>query len=680
LGVLKNRYDAGPYQEMYIEQALFQLDGKEAVNRMKSRYTGMINSWSSTLWEDFTESTNNTGYSSNDHAWSAGPLYLMSSYLLGIRPTQAAFAEYTFLPQASGLTTFSGTVPTVKGNIVASFTNNSTSFTQTLSSPAGTTAIVGIPKDVLSTATAEIQVGTTTIWKNGSAVGSVAGITFYQEDAKSIQFKVAPGTWQFTALPRNTNNPVITYNDCNYGGNAVSLGVGDYTLAQMNALGIADDALSSFSVAEGYKIILYADDNFTGTSAEITATTPCISTSPLQDKTTSIKVRPNGVTNLSGTYFIKNRASGLMMDVNGASTADGASIIHSEYNGNDNQKFILTHLGEGNYKIIATHSGKSLDVTGASFDNGTNVIQYPYHSPVETHQNFIIVATGDGYFKLIPLFSGKVLQVNGVSGGGQVHQWTNTNQPNGQWNFTPGSLVPGTGDGLSAAYFNGLNFETPVFSRKDDAINFDWGWGSPDPTIHTDTFSVRWTGQVQPKYSELYTFYLNSDNGRRLWVNGQLIIDKWIDDSGTTYSGTISLTAGQRYDIKVEYFESHSAANIKLEWSSASQLREVVPQNQLYSAAAAPAARIAVAAPVITSPVRLAINPNPVTDNVTIKVMNTKEDQLLVRIYNISGTTVLSSKRIGNGQQIDLSALPAGVYLINVTVGKDVISRKVVKY
>lgn len=527
LSVLKNRNDASPYQEMYIEQALFMLDGNAAVTRMKNRYNNMINSWSSTLWEDFTESNSNAGYSSNNHAWSAGPLYLMSAYLLGVRPTQAAFTEFTFLPQAGGVTQFSGVIPSVKGNISAGFSAGSASFTQTLASPAGTTAIVGIPKEVLSTLTSEIKVGSTTIWKNGTFLGGVSGVTFYQEDGKYVQFKVVAGSWEFTALPFSTTDPVITYTDCNYSGTAVSLGVGNYTLAQMRAKGISDDALSSLAIAEGYKVILYADDNFTGQTETLTANNNCITWSPLHDKTTSIRVLTNGVTNLSGTYFIRNRASGLMMDVNAASTADAASVIHSDYNGNANQQFILTHLGDGNYKIIAKHSGKSLDVQGVSLANGANVIQHPYHDPVEYHQNFIIVATGAGYYKIIARHSAKVLQVNGVSGGGLVHQWSNVGQVNGQWNFT---------------------------------------------------------------------------------------------------------------------------------------------------------AAAAVAAKVAATDVALAVDPNPVTNMVTVKVANIKEEKLYLRIYTASGTAVAPAQRIFSGQQFNLSALPAGVYIINVTIGKQVLSKKIIKY
>ncbi len=72
--------------------------------------------------------------------------------------------------------------------------------------------------------------------------------------------------------------------------------------------------------------------------------------------------------------------------------------------------------------------------------------------------------------------------------------------------------------------------------------------------VDADNFSVRWTGQIQPQGSGAHTFYVNSDNGRRLWVNDQLIIDKWIDDYGTEYSGSISLTANKKYTIKFRVF------------------------------------------------------------------------------------------------------------------------------
>jgi hypothetical protein len=138
------------------------------------------------------------------------------------------------------------------------------------------------------------------------------------------------------------------------------------------------------------------------------------------------------------------------------------------------------------------------------------------------------------------------------------------------------------GTGLKGDYYNGNNFETFVLSRTDGTVNFSWGAGSPDPAIAVDHFSVRWTGQVVPRYSETYTFYITSDDGARVWVNGQPLVNNWIIQGPTEKSGTITLTAGQRYDIKVEFFEDHSGATASLKWSSPSQVKEVIPQSQLY--------------------------------------------------------------------------------------------------
>ena len=70
----------------------------------------------------------------------------------------------------------------------------------------------------------------------------------------------------------------------------------------------------------------------------------------------------------------------------------------------------------------------------------------------------------------------------------------------------------------------------------------------------------------------------------RLWVNGVQLINKWQDQGGTEWSGTIALVAGQIYDIKMEYFENGWNANATLSWASASQVKQIIPQAALYSA------------------------------------------------------------------------------------------------
>ena len=75
---------------------------------------------------------------------------------------------------------------------------------------------------------------------------------------------------------------------------------------------------------------------------------------------------------------------------------------------------------------------------------------------------------------------------------------------------------------------------------------------------------MRWTGRVEPLYSETYRFYTTSDDGVRLWVDGKLIVGNWGDHAAAENSGTVALTAGQRYDIKLEYYENRGAAVARL--------------------------------------------------------------------------------------------------------------------
>jgi hypothetical protein len=102
-------------------------------------------------------------------------------------------------------------------------------------------------------------------------------------------------------------------------------------------------------------------------------------------------------------------------------------------------------------------------------------------------------------------------------------------------------------------------------------------------TGQNDHNTIRWTGQIQPRYSETYTFSMVGDNGFRLWVDNRLIVDHWVDDwDNPQTSSPITLLGGQKYDIKVEFFEDIGGSNLKLRWSSPSQPTEVVPSSALY--------------------------------------------------------------------------------------------------
>lgn len=149
-------------------------------------------------------------------------------------------------------------------------------------------------------------------------------------------------------------------------------------------------------------------------------------------------------------------------------------------------------------------------------------------------------------------------------------------------NETWADSASGSGDGLAAVYYDNTDFTGATVEQIDATVNFNWGLNSPVFGIQPDDFSVRWTGYVEPEFSETYTFYVNADDGTRLWVNDQLLIDHWEVGTGE-WSGSIDLTANVRYRIKLEYFESTDEAFVELSWSSPSVLKALIPQSRLYS-------------------------------------------------------------------------------------------------
>jgi hypothetical protein len=125
------------------------------------------------------------------------------------------------------------------------------------------------------------------------------------------------------------------------------------------------------------------------------------------------------------------------------------------------------------------------------------------------------------------------------------------------------SSAIGNGIGLLGQYwtnttstaFSNVTFAVPpTLVRTDDVVNFNWNTTGPDPSVGQTYFTARWTGSVQPQFNETYTFYVTGDDGVRLWVNGQLLADGWVNQEPTTYQGSITLKAQQLYNIRMDYY------------------------------------------------------------------------------------------------------------------------------
>lgn len=164
-------------------------------------------------------------------------------------------------------------------------------------------------------------------------------------------------------------------------------------------------------------------------------------------------------------------------------------------------------------------------------------------------------------------------------GGTQCLQSCNTSNDCVSPNVCSGSAC----GGLKGQYYRSEDFTNLALTRVDGQVNFDWGFESPDASIpEDDFFSVRWTGKVIPRYSEEYVFEADVDTSVRIWINNAMVFE--FEDGEEPLVYEISLSAGQQYDIRIEYWTSDEEAYVTLTWTSASQGEEVVPTSQLVPA------------------------------------------------------------------------------------------------
>lgn len=140
-----------------------------------------------------------------------------------------------------------------------------------------------------------------------------------------------------------------------------------------------------------------------------------------------------------------------------------------------------------------------------------------------------------------------------------------------------------TGTGLLCELFQGTGFNNLGAAWIDRVFTLDWGADLPTIPGSDEGISMRWSGQIQPRYTDIYTFHLTAVGGQRLIINGQQVINSWEHGNGTV-SGQIALEAGKKYEIKVEYFEETGSPSLYLEWESQNQNRDIINKESLYPA------------------------------------------------------------------------------------------------
>jgi hypothetical protein len=154
------------------------------------------------------------------------------------------------------------------------------------------------------------------------------------------------------------------------------------------------------------------------------------------------------------------------------------------------------------------------------------------------------------------------------------------------WTFTTGDASIG---GIKGEYFNNLDLSgTPILSRIEPGIDYNWGGDAPGPGVDAPLFSARWTGVLNIPYTETYTFYLNVESGVRLWVDDQLIINNWMaHHMSIEYQGRVDLEVGmvpivaEIANLSGGGYGGGDVMQANLSWSNPSLDKEIIPQSVL---------------------------------------------------------------------------------------------------
>ncbi len=241
------------------------------------------------------------------------------------------------------------------------------------------------------------------------------------------------------------------------------------------------------------------------------------------------------------------------------------------------------------------------------------------------------------------------------------------------------SIPLGPGDGLLGHYFSEQDqtFEGAVtLKRIDPVIDFNWGDGSPASAISSDFFTARWFGFIQPLISQEYTFYTLSDDGVRLWVDDQLIIDKWIPQAPTEWSGKINLEGGEQYPLKIEYFEQQGGAVLQLWWSTPLTTKSLVPSSQLLRP------DLVLAIPDVDRASDISIYPVPTRDFLFLDLDPQTILPLSLEIYDLYGRQLWHKRNFSSRPyqwKLNLSSWKPGTYFLKLITDRGSFTKYLLK-
>jgi hypothetical protein len=193
--VLLRERHASPYFEKYVAEALMQMGYvDDALARLKSRYAAMIESPLTTLWEGWGIGAEGFGGGTYNHAWSGGPLTLLSQVVAGVEPIAPGYATFRVAPRLGSLAHAAAVVPSIRGEIAVEARQREGSFALRVTVPDGARALVEVPR-----VGRVVRVGDAVAWSADGHGTPPAGVSLDGADAEAVRLWVGPGRWRLVA-------------------------------------------------------------------------------------------------------------------------------------------------------------------------------------------------------------------------------------------------------------------------------------------------------------------------------------------------------------------------------------------------------------------------------------------------------------------------------------------------
>jgi hypothetical protein len=554
---------------------------------------------------------------------------------------------------------------------------------------------------------------------------------------------VAAGTYSITAVATDNNGATKTssaasitvqapgiatvYQHCNFDptGYAVNLGVGTYTTQQMVALGIKDNDISSVKVKSGYQVTLYDGDNFTGNSLVITADNSCTVNNNFNDIASSIKVSAI-VTNVAPTVSITSPTNGakytapasVTLTAN-ASDSDGTVSKVEFYNGSTLISTVTTSpytyswsgVAAGTYSITAKATDNSGAVTTSSAVSitvqPTSVATVYQHCNYDlsgyavnlavgsyTTQQMVALGIKDNDISSVKVQSGyQVILYDGdnFTGNSLVITADNSCVVGNNFNDITSSIkvsaitsnavptVSLTSPSNGATFTSPANVTLSVNASDSDGsitkVEF-YNGSSLIATVTSSPYTYNWTGVAAGTYSITAKATDNlsatkTTGAVSITINssGGCTTPQYVENGGYV-AGSVVQNVSRQFECKPYPYTGwcNGAA-----WAYAPGTGSYWTDAWIDKGACSPSSFNQPEANVLT------VSPNPATSNFRLDFSLAGESTIDVQVYDTYGNVKKSILSVTSGTVIDISSLPAGIYMIKVLYGQEILNQTLIK-